>query len=124
MAILTKYCKGKSTVSPSQTVFHNVCSGHTVLFLCLYDADSKKCHEATTHNCDSTGEKHDMFLHKLILALGLLRNISCSFHMCYFGIIRDRHILLMHIVGPIACGVLSGGCSAGSTPCSSRICVM
>ena len=32
--------------------------------------------------------------------------------MCYFGIIRDRHILLMHTVGPIACAVLSGGCSA------------
>ena len=32
--------------------------------------------------------------------------------MCYFGIIRDRHILLMHTAGPIACGVLSGGCSA------------
>ena len=32
--------------------------------------------------------------------------------MCYFGIIRDRYILLMHTVGPIACTVLSGGCSA------------
>ena len=45
--------------------------------------------------------------------------------MRYFSIIRDCHILLMHTVGLIACGVLSGGCSAvGSIPCSSRICVM
>ena len=32
--------------------------------------------------------------------------------MCYFAVIRDRHILLIHTVGPIACGVLSGGGSA------------
>ena len=32
--------------------------------------------------------------------------------MCYFGIIRDRHILLMHTAGPIACDVILGGCSA------------
>ena len=32
--------------------------------------------------------------------------------MCYFAVIRDRHILLMYTVGPIACAVLSGGCSA------------
>ena len=31
--------------------------------------------------------------------------------MCYFGIITDRHIFSMHTGGPIACGVLSGGCS-------------
>ena len=50
MAFLTRYDKGKSTVYPSQTVFHNVCSGHTVLFLCLCDLVSKERHKATTRN--------------------------------------------------------------------------
>ena len=43
--------------------------------------------------------------------------------MCYFGIIRDRYILLMHTVGPIACGVLLGGCSVvGHTVLFSYLC--
>ena len=46
--------KRKSTVYSSQTVFHNVCSEHTVLFLCLYNLGRKVRHEATTQNCDST----------------------------------------------------------------------
>ena len=46
--------------------------------LCLCDTDSKKCHKATTHNCDSM-EESDILRPELILTLGLLRNISCSF---------------------------------------------
>ena len=37
--------KGKSTAYPSQTVFHNVCSGHTVLFLYVCDLGSKERHK-------------------------------------------------------------------------------
>ena len=28
-----------------------VCSGHTVLFLCLCDLGNKECHKSTTRNC-------------------------------------------------------------------------
>ena len=48
--------KGKSTVYPSQTAFHDVCSGHTVLFLCLYDLGKKERHKATTRNGVPQGE--------------------------------------------------------------------
>ena len=51
--------KGKSTVYPSQTVFHNVCSGHTVLFLCLCDLGSKERHKAATPNCVPQGGLND-----------------------------------------------------------------
>ena len=44
-------CKGKSTAYPSQTVFHNVCSGHAVLFLGLCDLGNKERHKASTRNC-------------------------------------------------------------------------
>ena len=47
-AILIEYGKGKSTASPSQTVFHNVCSGHAVLFLYFHDVDRGERHRATT----------------------------------------------------------------------------
>ena len=41
VAVLIEYDKkGKSTAYSSQTVFHNVCSEHAVLFLCLSDLGS------------------------------------------------------------------------------------
>ena len=35
---------------PSQTVFHNVCSGHAVLFLCFHDVDRMECHKTAARN--------------------------------------------------------------------------
>ena len=81
--------KRKSTVYSSQTVFHNVCSEHTVLFLSLCNVDSKEHHRATTYNRDSTGGDYcthrtlmvgrDGLLVKMIQWLGLFRSISLSF---------------------------------------------
>ena len=97
-----------------------------MLFLCLCHVDSKGCHEATTHNCDSTGKKHDIFLYKLILALGLLRSISCSFAYVLFCCNKGPPYTFDAYRGPHSLWrsfgrVLSGG---GITPCSSCICVM
>ena len=42
VALVTESCKGKSTAYPSQTVFHNVCSEHAVLFFVLRHLGSKR----------------------------------------------------------------------------------
>ena len=56
VAVLIEYDKkGKSTAYSSQTVFHNVCSEHAVLFLCLYHFVSKGATKAATPNCVSKG---------------------------------------------------------------------
>ena len=54
--VLDLKAKGKSTVYPSQTVFHNVCLGHTVLFSGLCDLGRKERHKATTRNGVPQGE--------------------------------------------------------------------
>ena len=43
--------KGNEQHIPSQTVFHNVCSGTCCSFLHFYNLDSKGSHKATTHDC-------------------------------------------------------------------------
>ena len=80
VAVLIEYDKkGKSTAYSSQTVFHNVCSEHAVLFLCLYHFVSKGATKAATPNCvpqDFIMCEHDIFRPELIQWLGLFDHFS------------------------------------------------
>ena len=80
VAVLIEYDKkGKSTAYSSQTVFHNVCSEHAVLFLYLCYLVSKGAPKAATPNCipqDFIMCEHDIFRPELIQWLGLFDHFS------------------------------------------------
>ena len=83
VAVLIEYDKkGKSTTYSSQTVFHNVCSEHAVLFLCLYHFVSKGATKAATPNCvpqSIVRARHTPYKRYFIM---FVRSTPCSSCVC------------------------------------------
>ena len=73
--------KERARYTPSQTVFHNVCSGahRALFFVCLIQTVQSATGFFTRNGVPQVKEERDIFLRKLIQWLGLLRNMSRSF---------------------------------------------
>ena len=72
-------------------VFHNVCSGDTVLFLGLCDLVSKGRHKATTRNGVSQGEGRARYTPLKRYFIMFVRGTPCSSWVCVIWSVKGCH---------------------------------